>query len=140
MKRNFVQVARFLEQKFPGQVEVEGDFYPAPPAVELLSNLTNIIQLIAILWMVLGGENLLRMVGYKNGMPRWFSTVQENAFQIGVAIFLILPQVVAKWTLSGAFEVFLDGEQVWSKLEAGGFPTQDQLVSPLLEAGLTQQS
>lgn len=140
MKRNFVQVARFLEQTFPGQVDVQGAFYPPPPAIEFLSHIMSVIQLGAILWVVMGGEKLLRMVGYKNGMPRWFYTVQDNSFPIGVAIFLILPQILAKWTLSGAFEIFLDENQIWSKLEHGSFPTHHQLIDPLVAAGLRQHS
>mmetsp|Transcript_10770 Transcript_10770/g.21850 ORF Transcript_10770/g.21850 Transcript_10770/m.21850 type:complete len:98 (-) Transcript_10770:52-345(-) len=40
---------------------------------------------------------------------------------------------------SGAFEVSLNGQLLWSKIESGRFPQLPELVSALTAAGLEQQ-
>ncbi|KAL7557017.1 hypothetical protein ACA910_011085 [Epithemia clementina (nom. ined.)] len=132
-------VANFLQEKFPElRGKIEGANYPAPPIVEFLSHVVSIAQLIGLAWMLLGSSTFFRMVGLQRP-PAWAATVQQNAIQIGIFLFLLLPQFLAKWTATGAFEVYLDGETVFSKLSEGRFPKPEELIKAIASAGLEVQ-
>ncbi|CAB9518101.1 selenoprotein T [Seminavis robusta] len=97
-------------------------------------------EVTAMAWMIFGGQQLFRFIGY-NDPPAIYFTLQEYGTQIAVALFFLLPQLVGQFATSGAFEVVLDGERViWSKLQEGRFPNADELTNPLVKLGLTQTS
>ena len=83
------------------------------------------------------GDKLFGVVGMSY-VPSWYSTVQKNGMQIAIFVYLLLPNVLSKYLVSGAFEIMLDGKTIFSKLETGRLPQMGDLVSPLLNAGLTQ--
>lgn len=98
------------------------------------------VQMGALAWMVMGIDNICRMVGLAR-RPAWTYTVENNPMQFGILLFLILPQFVNRFSLNGAFELILDDEkEIFSKLNAGRFPTQEELISALQSAGLQMQS
>lgn len=137
MKRNFVNVARFLQQHFGDNIAIEGGTYPAPPIMQLITNVLAACQLLALAWMIMGADTLCRLVRLTQ-RPAWMHAVEQNAVQYGILLFIVLPQVVQSFSSSGAFELFLDDDtQIFSKLSAGRFPTQDELISTLQAAGLT---
>jgi len=139
MKRNFGKLSQFLAEQFPElQGRIRGAAYPVAPMVELMSNLMTLVQLVGILWGVMGGESFLRMLGlYKNRpMPSWYFTIQQNGIQIAIFLYLILPQIVAKFMQNGAFEIFLDEKEIFSKLQTGKLPQAEALVETLKAAGL----
>lgn len=141
MKRNFVEVAKFLEHKFPDlRGKIQGQQYPVPPLVELLQRIISYVQLIGLAWMVVGGQTLLRMLGYQQEMPRWFWIIQNNGMHIGFLVFFILPQILNSFAVNGAFEIYLNDEEIFSKLKQGGFPQQHDLLNPLQAAGLQMSS
>lgn len=137
MKRNFVQVAQFLKQHFP-DLDVQGENYAPSPIVSLMTKALSALQFLAILWIVVGGDNVLRYLGWaaNRPLPGWYHKIQANAMMIGIVLFLLIPQYVNMFAVTGAFEIFLDGTQIWSKLEAGTFPTQEQLLDPIISAGI----
>jgi selT/selW/selH-like putative selenoprotein len=133
-------MANFLEQNYPElRGRIEGENYPPPPLAELMSNVLSALQFMALLYMFFGGERVLRMLGYR-AIPAWYETVKSNSLQIGMVLFLILPQVLSKWLITGAFEIYLDGSKVWSKLETGQFPKMDDVIRSLAAMGLHKQS
>eukprot|EP00977_Amphora_coffeiformis_P027662 scaffold34630_cov185-Amphora_coffeaeformis.AAC.8 len=100
----------------------------------------SMIQLGALAWMVVGIDNICRMVGIAQ-RPAWTYSVERNSMQFGILLFIILPQVVNQFTVSGAFELILDDEkEIFSKLNAGRFPTQEELISGLQAAGVKMAS
>lgn len=141
MKRNFVEVAKFLEQQFPDlQGKISGQEFPIPPLVELLQRVLSYIQLIGVFWMVIGGQPLFRMLGYQQEMPRWFWTIQNNGMKIAAFVYMFLPQILNSFAVNGAFEIYLNDEEIFSKLKQGGFPQQHDLINPLQAAGLQLSS
>ena len=140
VQRNFVQVARFLEENFPElRGKISGGNYPPPPFIELVSNLVSVIQMIALAWMVLGAQGLFKMLGIQQP-PKWALQIEENGIQFSMLLFLILPQFVARFTTTGAFEIYLNDETVFSKLSKGRFPEAEELVSLMVEQGLKKAS
>ncbi|EEC45630.1 predicted protein [Phaeodactylum tricornutum CCAP 1055/1] len=138
MKRNFLNVQKFLEDQFPElRGHITGANYPPPATIELAANLMSVIQLMGIFWIVAGGEKIFRFLGYpQNQLPSVYHTINQNAMPIGIFLFLILPQWIGRYTQTGAFEVYLNDKEIFSKLSKGAFPTADDLISSLVQAGL----
>lgn len=83
----------------------------------------------------MGGDKLLRLVGFQT-LPSFYWTIQDNSIPVGIFVFLVGPQLIAGMAKSGAFEIYLDESVVFSKLASGGMPKVDDLVEPLVAAGL----
>jgi selT/selW/selH-like putative selenoprotein len=70
-----------------------------------------------------------------------FDLVPEHGTQVAIALFLIIPQLIAQFATTGAFEIVVDGEKViWSKLQEGRFPSADELTNPLVQLGLEKST
>lgn len=131
-----MQVAKFLEENFPElKGKITGGLYPAPPVAEFVGHIISIMQFVGIAWMIVGGDKLIRMFGYRGPLPQFYWTVQDNPVPLGIFLFLLAPQIVGKLRSNGAFEIYLDNEIVFSKLEKGGLPTVDDLINPFIAAG-----
>lgn len=162
-----MQVAQFLEQQFPElRGHITGSVYPAPPLAEFAANIITLFQLVGIAWMLVGGDKLIRMTGYQGPLPAFYWTIQvmkeschleskfrshlwiscaiiilqENPVPLAIFLFLLAPQLINGLRTNGAFEIYLDDEILFSKLERGTMPTADDLVKPLVSAGLQHQS
>ncbi|KAG7360656.1 Rdx family protein [Nitzschia inconspicua] len=96
------------------------------------------MQLAGIVLAMLGG-NAFRMIGMQQP-PSWYTNVVEkNAMPIAIFLYLLLPQVLSKYVVTGAFEVIMDQEiTIFSKLATGRLPQMADLVEPLVKAGLVQ--
>jgi thioredoxin reductase-like selenoprotein T len=135
MKSNFVKVAKFLEQNFPG-LQIEGDLYPAPPVAEFAMNVLSFLQFTALAWMVVGGEKILRTIGFRTTLPSFYYVIHENPVPLAIFLFLIAPQLIQGLGPKGAFEIFLNEKQIFSRLSTGNFPGVEDLIKPLQAAGL----
>lgn len=107
-----------------------------PPIAELLLKIMSMIQLCGLVLVFLG-ENVFRILGFAQA-PSWYGSVQKNGMQLAIFVYLLLPNIISKYMVTGAFEIILDGETIFSKLETGRLPQFDDLVPPLVNAGLTQ--
>lgn len=141
-------MAKFLADSFPelrGDGRITGGLYPAPPLAAFLTHAVSALQLLALAWMLVGGSRLFRALvpGYRTTgrpLPAWYWTVQDNPVPIAIFLFLLAPQLVAKMQASGAFEIYLDHDDtaIFSKLQTGALPTVEQLLEPLVAAGLAR--
>jgi selT/selW/selH-like putative selenoprotein len=131
-------VAKFLKEKFP-DVEVTGDVYPMSPIIVFALQLLSMIQILAIGWMIFGGPTLLRtlkLARENQPLPTWYYTIQENGVPLAIFLFLLAPNIVQNLgNTKGAFEIFLNDTIVFSKLKTGTFPTSDDIINPLIQAG-----
>mmetsp|Transcript_119666 Transcript_119666/g.335145 ORF Transcript_119666/g.335145 Transcript_119666/m.335145 type:complete len:132 (+) Transcript_119666:285-680(+) len=124
-----------MHQNFPELAgKVTGDNMPPPPLVELLLKLLSGIQLAGLVVVVLG-RNVFSLLGL-NTVPSWFQTIEKNGVQFAILVYLLLPQMLSKYLVTGAFEIELDGETIFSKLQTGRLPQFADLVDPLVAAGL----
>ena len=140
MQRNFVQVAKFLEEHFPElRGRISGGVNPPPPFVEFLSYILTSCQVIGMVWMMLGGDKVMSFIGYppNRTYPNWYYTIQNNPMPIGMFLFLLAPQILGKFQINGAFEIILDDNiEIYSKLATGKFPTGQYLIDTLTKVGL----
>lgn len=136
--RHLNEFIQFLEQSFPElKGKITAEQYPPPPIPLFLSNVLTLIQLLGLLWVILG-EKLWRFIGYKNNrpLPHFVYTVQNNPFPIMIFIYLLAPNIIGKFVNSGAFEIYLNDIIIFSKLQSGHFPDKDYLIKLLTTDGL----
>lgn len=134
MKRNFVELQRFLEHRFPElRGHISGGNYPPPPHAMLLVTCVGYLQLATMAMMVVG-RPLFRLCGFA-APPAWFEAMMENKMST-FAFVLLANTLAASLTATGAFEVRYGEELVFSKLASGHMPTGDELLARFLELGL----
>lgn len=134
MKRNFLMAKQYLEGEFPG-LNVDGSNYPPPPFIELLHKILQGIQLLAM-GLIIFGDGLWTNVLRFRQVPGFYHKIKEHSFQAGMFVFVLLPTLLNKFIVTGAFEMILDGVTVYSKLQTGRMPHAGDLVAPLEAIGL----
>jgi selT/selW/selH-like putative selenoprotein len=118
---------------------VTGGNYPPPPIIELLLKVLGFFQLCGIV-LAMMGSSVFRIVGMSY-VPAWYPSIEKNAVPIAIGLYLVLPQVLNSYTVSGAFEIVLnDSILIFSKLTTGRLPQVADLVNPLMDAGLVFKS
>lgn len=138
MKRNFLKVKEFLEASFPElRGRVTGENYPPPPVIGMFVNFLSVVQLFFIAAMFMG-DGIWSFLRFQQPPEIWF-TAKQYGMQIGIAVFLLVPQIINSYVITGAFEVALDGTVVFSKLETGKMPQAEELIAPFEAAGLTRE-
>lgn len=93
------------------------------------------VQLCGIALALLG-SNVFNKLGFRQ-VPSWYYGVEKNGVQLAILVYLLLPQMLSKYMVTGAFEIIMDGDNtIFSKLAIGRLPQFADLLSPLAEAGL----
>lgn len=113
-------------------MSVEGDNYPATPLKQFLAQ-TFFYTRMGLLLIMFTGTKAFDVFGVP--VPEWYTSIQENKIMAMVTIFFVGNMVESNLLSSGAFEVEVNGQKVWSKLETGHLPTMEHLIS-LIEENL----
>lgn len=128
MKKNYMELSRYINSYFPDTVgKVSGSVDRPPEFWIMISQLTSLLQICGMAFVVLG-DSLLETFGLSPAnTPKWLASVKEN--KIGVFFVLFFLNNYANSHLStGAFEVVYNGRTVFSKLEVGRMPTVDEVL------------
>lgn len=116
-----------------------GDVYPMSPMIVFALQLLSMVQLLAIGWMIFGGPTLLRTLKLAREnqlLPTWYHSIQENGVPLAIFLFLLAPSIVQNLgNTKGAFEIYLNDAIMFSKLKTGAFPSADDIINPLIQAG-----
>jgi len=134
MKGNFVQLKKFLESRFPelNRHNIHGMVHPPTPTAELVGQVIGAIWFVGIA-LLFGGNYIFSMIGIPE--PSWYQTVKGNPVGVFVGLFL-LNNVGGALMQTGAFEVYLNNELVYSKLQTGRMPNGDDIIRALSTHGL----
>jgi len=119
-----VQVARTLKAKFP-EVEVIGSVYPPGAMKSFIAQICSLVFLLGLVTMIAGkffGDSLRIPV-----LSELAKKMNENQMQSIMIIFMA--NIIGGQMLStGAFEIYLEEDLVFSKLQTGGLPQLDQIA------------
>lgn len=137
MSRNFHQLKEFLEQHFPELANgaIKGGNYPAPAWATIASQAISFLQIFTMM-AVFTGDAIWNYIPFVQGAPSWYYSMKQNSAVVFIGIFLIIPTVIQSHITTGAFEVMLDGEVIYSKLASGRMPSGNDILKPLIQAGL----
>lgn len=111
-------------QSFPG-LEVLGSTYPVPRYKEWLSNMVGAVQLAGLLFVILG-ERLFRALNIPT--PEFYGQIAQSKFAACMGVWFIGNLLRNNLVSTGAFEVYFDGNLIFSKLQAGRLPTVAELM------------
>jgi len=138
MAKNFQVLGEFLQKEFPDQwSSIKGENYPAPEWAAYAQQVVSAVQMF-VMALALMGDGIWEYVpGFKGREPpQIYLAAKENPVLALMGIFIFLPTFVQSFVTSGAFEVYLDGSLVFSKIEQGRMPNLDEIRRIMEAAGL----
>ncbi|KAG4966369.1 hypothetical protein AAZX31_14G179900 [Glycine max] len=123
-KGTAVTMKNMLEIAFPGTEVILANYPPTLPK-RLLSKLVPVVQ-IGVIGVVVAGEHIFPMLGFV-APPPWYYNLRANRFGTIASTWLLGNALQSFLQSSGAFEVYFNGELVFSKLKEGRFPGEIEL-------------
>ncbi|KAJ1416230.1 Thioredoxin-like superfamily [Sesbania bispinosa] len=122
-KGTAVTVKNMLESVFPG-INVVLANYPPPLPKRILSKVIPVVQT-GIIIMITAGDQIFPRLGMTP--PPLFYSLRANKFRSIASIWLLANFLQSFLQSSGAFEVYCNGELVFSKLKENRFPGEIEL-------------
>ncbi|KAG8377034.1 hypothetical protein BUALT_Bualt09G0126100 [Buddleja alternifolia] len=119
-----VTMKNMLETQFPGMNVVLAN-YPPPLPKRMLSKLVPVVQF-GVIGLIMGGEQIFPRLGFA-APPRWYYSMRANRFGSMASTWLLGNFLQSFLQSSGAFEVYCNGELVFSKLNQNRFPGEIEL-------------
>ncbi|CAA0830564.1 SelT-like protein [Striga hermonthica] len=119
-----VTMKNMLESQFPG-INVVLANYPPPFPKRVLSKLVPIVQF-GVIGIIIGGEQIFPRLGFA-APPQWYYSMRANRFGSMASTWLLGNFLQSFLQSSGAFEVYCNGELVFSKLKENRFPGEIEL-------------
>ena len=136
MRRNFDELRTFLHLHFPVLAEadsIRGELYPPPAYAQTLATLGSSVQMGGIA-ITLGGAIIFGTLGVPE--PFFVPVMRRNSVPTVIGL-IVFNSVCSQFLQTGAFEVWIDDELVFSRLEnKGKFPSGAVLISSLEKHGL----
>ena len=127
-KASFDQISNYLSQNHPNII-VNGDQYPLPPTKMILSKLITYVQYGIMIFMV-AGDWVFTKLGITP--PPIYYRLKEKQFVVIMGIMFIGNNISSMLTSTGAFEVYLDNNLIFSQLASGKIPTTQEIENALL--------
>ncbi|KAL5740381.1 hypothetical protein ACOSQ2_029561 [Xanthoceras sorbifolium] len=121
---NAVTMKNMLQATFPG-ISVILANQPPPLPKNLLSKVVPIVQ-VGIMGIVVAGEQIFPRLGVVTP-PSWYYSLCANRFRSIASTWLLGNFIQSYLQSSGAFEVYCNGELVFSKLMEKRFPSEIEL-------------
>jgi selT/selW/selH-like putative selenoprotein len=129
----FAQYQQLLAEHQPDLV-VKGDNYP-PPGFRLpLSHLIGALKMAALLMLVISFDPWA-YIGHEvlGPTPQAYIWALENKIFACLMVFFLANMVETQLISTGAFEVSVGGDLVWSKLEQGRVPQPKELIPLIMD-------
>jgi selT/selW/selH-like putative selenoprotein len=137
MKQNFLAVKKFLEGKYPDLVgKVTGSNFPAPPIIDVLLKILTGVQLLTMALIMFGDRLWTNILRFRQ-VPSWYYPIKQHGFQCALLVFFFIPTMLSRYVVTGAFEIMVDGEPAYSKLEMGRMPTLVDIAMAFDKLGMT---
>ncbi|XP_075637715.1 selT-like protein [Castanea sativa] len=121
---NAVTMKNMLDTSFPG-INVVLANHPPPLPKRLLSKAVPVVQF-GIIGTIMAGEQIFPRLGFA-APPPWFYSLRANKFRSIASTWLLGNFIQSFLQSSGAFEVYCNGELVFSKLKENRFPSEIEL-------------
>lgn len=129
-----MQLKKFLESQYP-ELEggrIRGQTHPPTLFGELVGTVVSLV------WF--GGITLLLAGNYvfqalKMPEPEWYQYMKQNTGTVFIGLF-ILNNIGGAMMQTGAFEIYLNDELIYSKLQTGRMPTGLDVTEALSRHGL----
>ncbi|XP_043723962.1 selT-like protein isoform X1 [Telopea speciosissima] len=117
-------ITKMLETSFPGIDVILANHPPKLPK-RLLSKVVPVVQ-VGVIGILMAGEHIFPRLGFMTPPP-WYFSLRANRFGTIASTWLLGNVVQSFLQSSGAFEVYCNGELVFSKLKEQRFPSEFEL-------------
>jgi selT/selW/selH-like putative selenoprotein len=132
MRNNFLGLKNFVESKYPDfQGNVFGEVYPPSAVNVMLAQLASYVWLFGIVFLM-GGSSIFQALGIP--VPELLEEVNKNKVAAFVFLFVV-NSMGNSLVATGAFEIYVNEELIFSKLESGRFPNADELIAAINALG-----
>jgi thioredoxin reductase-like selenoprotein T len=120
----------------PSKLQIVGGNYSPGQAQELIAMVCSWLWLSGLAF-AFGGEFIFGFLGMKDPsrLPWWYNYLVTNKGSCLVGLF-VLNNIGNAFLSTGAFEVYLDGDLMYSKLGTGRAPSAEDVIHLLLENGV----
>ena len=127
-----MEIQEIMEKNFKNVI-VKGEEYPLNSIRKIISYLVTITQ-ISVFALVIAGDSLKPLLNniIPNNLIDW---IVENKLRSFIICFLLGNVLQTSISNTGAFEIFYNGNQIWSKLQSGNVPNINQLILLLNQNG-----
>ena len=122
-----MQVNQLIRTNFPG-IEVVGSNYPPAAANVALSKVAQFAQMSAIAAAAVGDKICAAL---QMQIPEFVVGLQSNKFGSIMGAFFVGNMVSQNLKNTGAFEIYYDGELLFSKLQTGRLPEIPEIIKDL---------
>uniref|UniRef100_A0A7S3CL02 Selenoprotein T n=1 Tax=Strombidium rassoulzadegani TaxID=1082188 RepID=A0A7S3CL02_9SPIT len=107
-------------------VQISGQHYEVKGGKALISSVVSYVRILCFV-LIFAGDLIFQALGGLHKMPEpvqeFYGYVKENKLQFGVGAFFIGSMIQAQMLQSGAFEIYVNGNLEYSKLQTGQMPT-----------------
>ena len=126
-----MEIQQIMEKNFKNVI-VNGEEYPLSQTRKFLSYSVMAIQfLIFTLLILCNFKNIINST-ITNNLIDW---IGENKLRTFFITFFMGNLLQSNISNTGAFEIFYNGNQIWSKLNMGDVPNINQLIQMLIQNG-----
>ena len=126
-----MEIQQIMEKNFKNVI-VNGEEYPLSQTRKFLSYSVMAIQfLIFTLLILCNFKNILNSI-LPDNLIDW---IGENKLRTFFITFFMGNLLQSNISNTGAFEIFYNGNQIWSKLNMGDVPNINQLIQILIQNG-----
>jgi selT/selW/selH-like putative selenoprotein len=126
-RQAFDSFSQVLREKYPGVV-IEGANYPPGQVKSLISQFIGVAK-IALIVMVVAGRDPFPSMGMQT--PNIFNWMLNNKLSSCLMLFMLSNSIEGMLMSTGAFEIYLGEEQIWSKIESGRVPSPGELIQAI---------
>jgi selT/selW/selH-like putative selenoprotein len=107
-----------------GRVEISGALYPPSFQAQIIAQIAGGLWM-AGLALVFAGPQIFRMLGLAED-PEFYKIINEKKM-LFLGVLFFLNNIGNSQLATGAFEIYLDDQLVFSKLAAGRTPNQSDM-------------
>eukprot|EP00053_Salpingoeca_punica_P023404 m.9918 g.9918 ORF g.9918 m.9918 type:complete len:117 (-) comp5098_c0_seq1:530-880(-) len=109
-------------------MSVVGEYYPPSDTRVRLAGLIQVVY-IAVIVSVVFGARIFPALGLNT--PPFIANMQDNPLVWCFVIYFVGNTIATNLLNTGAFEIFCNGQLVWSKLQQGRLPSVYELYERL---------
>uniref|UniRef100_A0A0N4ZJ32 SelT-like protein n=1 Tax=Parastrongyloides trichosuri TaxID=131310 RepID=A0A0N4ZJ32_PARTI len=124
-KQAFTQYQTIILEKYPNIV-IEGENYSPVYWKSSMAQIIGIIKF-AFIFLIVTGKDPLMIVGIS--IPTLSNWLLTNKISSCMMIFMLSNMIEGMLMSTGAFEIFIGKERIWSKLESGRVPSPQELLA-----------
>lgn len=121
------------QQKYGQDVVITGGNFPPTDTQKMIAQATQVLWFVGLAF-VFAGDTIVKTLGFKE-MPDLYKQAKENKMIVLGGLWFLNNWGNTQLS-TGAFEIYLDDQLIFSKINSGKVPTGEMILQLLGEKGL----